>query len=181
MTSTENKIKATATMNNEANGIEISFTGKPSASVRETMKTFGFRWHNVKSVWYAKQTPERVKFAKSLEKANDLTSDDKPSKASDKPSKANKASDKASDKASVELINRLVTDNDMLYQIITELSQAVSELTSQVNALKSDKASDKPKRTRKAKADNMSEEDKDKARTLDEAKARAKREAKRNK
>lgn len=171
MTSTENKIKATATMNNEANGIEISFTGKPSASVRETMKTFGFRWHNIKSVWYAKQTPERVKFAKSLEKANDLTSDDKPSKsnkASDKPSKASEQTDK---------------DISALQQAVFELTAKVECQQALIESLQNqllNKVS-KPSKARKAKADNMSEEDKDKARTLEEAKARAKREAKRNK
>lgn len=52
--------------NNDLNGIEIKFESKPNAATLEALKNAGFRWHNVKKVWYAKQTPARVAFAQSL-------------------------------------------------------------------------------------------------------------------
>lgn len=54
------------TINQELNGIELSFEKKPSAAMLEEIKKQGFRWHHVKKIWYAKQTAERVTFAESL-------------------------------------------------------------------------------------------------------------------
>ncbi|AJA41504.1 hypothetical protein AXJ14_gp185 [Geobacillus virus E3] len=59
-------VKATYTINNELNGIEISFTSVPSEEVRNELKANGFRWSKYKKVWWAKQTPERLEFAKML-------------------------------------------------------------------------------------------------------------------
>lgn len=52
--------------NKELNGIEISFQSKPEASTIEALKGEGFRWHKVKKLWYAKQTPARVALAETL-------------------------------------------------------------------------------------------------------------------
>ena len=52
--------------NQELNGIEISFESKPEAATIEALKANGYRWHKVKKLWYAKQTPERVALAESL-------------------------------------------------------------------------------------------------------------------
>ena len=60
------EVKATYTLNEELNGIEITFTGVPSEEVRNELKANGFRWSKYKKVWYAKQTPERLEFAKML-------------------------------------------------------------------------------------------------------------------
>ena len=54
------------TMNSEHNGIELYFDEKPSAAIRTQMKSEGFRWHGVKKMWYAKQTPSRLKLATKL-------------------------------------------------------------------------------------------------------------------
>lgn len=56
----------TYTLNAEHNGIEISFDSIPSKETRETLKADGFRWHNMKKVWYAKQTAERLALAEKL-------------------------------------------------------------------------------------------------------------------
>lgn len=52
--------------NEERDGVEIVFPAKPSDEVRERMKALGFRWSRPQSLWYAKRTPERLAFAKSL-------------------------------------------------------------------------------------------------------------------
>ena len=54
------------TLNNDLDGIEISFDKKPNSNTLKALKSRGFRWHGVKKVWYAKQTDERLTFAKSL-------------------------------------------------------------------------------------------------------------------
>lgn len=56
----------TMAINNEFNGIELTFEGKPAEEIREAMKAAGFRWHRMKKLWYAKQNPERMELAKKL-------------------------------------------------------------------------------------------------------------------
>jgi len=53
-------------INQELNGIELSFDSKPCADVLEAVKGQGFKWHRVKKIWYAKQTAERLTFAQTL-------------------------------------------------------------------------------------------------------------------
>lgn len=57
---------AAYTLNQELNGIEISFNSKPDGATLDSLKNAGFRWHRVKKVWYAKQTDERLTLAASL-------------------------------------------------------------------------------------------------------------------
>ena len=59
-------MKATYTINSEKNGIEIKFSGKPETATLDTLKSEGFRWHRVKMIWYAKNTPERLTLAERL-------------------------------------------------------------------------------------------------------------------
>lgn len=59
-------VKATYTLNEQLNGIEITFNTVPSEEVRNELKTNGFRWSKYRKVWYAKQTAERLEFAKML-------------------------------------------------------------------------------------------------------------------
>lgn len=56
----------TVTLNEEKNGIEVSFESKPAPEVLAQIKAHGFRWFQPKKVWIAKQTPERLEFAQSL-------------------------------------------------------------------------------------------------------------------
>lgn len=57
---------ATITMNNEKNGIEIRFDGKPESSIIVALKENGFRWSGKQKMWYAKQSADRILFAESL-------------------------------------------------------------------------------------------------------------------
>lgn len=52
--------------NEEHHGIELKFAEKPSYAIREELKKNGFRWHNAKRVWYAKETPQRLEFARKF-------------------------------------------------------------------------------------------------------------------
>lgn len=56
----------TLTLNANLNGIELGFDNIPTQEIRNSLKELGFRWHNAKKIWYAKQTDERLNFAKSL-------------------------------------------------------------------------------------------------------------------
>lgn len=57
---------ATYTLNQELNGIEISFDSKPDTDTLTALKDAGYRWHKVKKIWYAKQTADRITLAESL-------------------------------------------------------------------------------------------------------------------
>jgi hypothetical protein len=49
--------------NQELNGIELYFESKPNQNIIDELKNNGFRWHNVKKCWYAKQTEKTLKLA----------------------------------------------------------------------------------------------------------------------
>lgn len=53
-------------LNQELNGIELSFESKPDKATLDSIKAQGFRWNGRKMVWYAKQTADRLTFAESL-------------------------------------------------------------------------------------------------------------------
>ena len=53
-------------LNEEKNGVEIYFTGKPSEEVRNNLKLNGFRWSKYNKCWYAKQNEDTLNFANSL-------------------------------------------------------------------------------------------------------------------
>lgn len=53
-------------INQELNGIEISFDAKPEAATLERLKANGYRWHRAKKVWYAKNTATRLELAKAI-------------------------------------------------------------------------------------------------------------------
>lgn len=61
---------ATLQLNKEHKGIEIIFSDRPDYSTRQKLKEYGFRWHNVKKLWYARQTDERMTFANALTGGN---------------------------------------------------------------------------------------------------------------
>ena len=56
----------TYAINQEHNGIEITFDVKPSETIRTSMKELGFRWHRQKQLWYAKKTQARLELAEKL-------------------------------------------------------------------------------------------------------------------
>ncbi len=52
---------------NEAlSGIEVIFDEKPDDEVRAALKEVGFRWHTIKKIWYAKETPARLEIAENI-------------------------------------------------------------------------------------------------------------------
>ena len=52
----------TVNRNEDKNGIELSFTEKPSESVRNFLKkVIKARWHWKKKIWYCKYSQERMK------------------------------------------------------------------------------------------------------------------------
>ena len=53
----------TMSINEALQGIELTFNEKPGEEIREKMKLAGFRWHRMKQLWYAKNTPERMALA----------------------------------------------------------------------------------------------------------------------
>lgn len=53
-------------LNDEHNGIEIYFDSIPEVSLRSQLKANGFSWHGGKKCWYAKQSTERLEFARIL-------------------------------------------------------------------------------------------------------------------
>lgn len=59
-------MNATITTNPEFNGIEISFAEKPARCTLDALKAQGFRWHNKKALWYAKNSPERMEAAQAI-------------------------------------------------------------------------------------------------------------------
>jgi len=50
-------IIATVRRNDEKQGIEIVFTGKPSAEIRQALKAGGFQYSSRQELWYAKRSP----------------------------------------------------------------------------------------------------------------------------
>lgn len=60
-------------MNQEQNGIEVSFDAKPDREVIEALKEAGFRWHHAKKLWYAKQTQDRINLVSMLSGTDDFS------------------------------------------------------------------------------------------------------------
>lgn len=54
-------------------GIELYFTGKPSAAIIERLKAAFFRWHSVKKCWYAKASDRTEKLAQELNDGDIMT------------------------------------------------------------------------------------------------------------
>lgn len=57
----------TITMNAALAGIEVSFDSKPIRATLDALKANGFRWNHMKKIWYAKNTPERMKAVQALD------------------------------------------------------------------------------------------------------------------
>jgi hypothetical protein len=52
--------------NEEKNGLELKFSGKPSEGTRELLKTNGFRWSKYSKVWYIKNSDSALMFTESF-------------------------------------------------------------------------------------------------------------------
>lgn len=59
-------MSATFTLNEQYKGIEVTFTEKPSRATLDALKAEGFRWHNARRLWYAKQSEKRLELVRSI-------------------------------------------------------------------------------------------------------------------
>ena len=55
-------------MNEELNGVELTFSQKPDTRILTTLKDAGFRWHRVKKVWYAKRSETTLQVIAELKR-----------------------------------------------------------------------------------------------------------------
>jgi hypothetical protein len=105
----------TITINNELNGIEVSFKNKPSQNVLDELKNNGFRWHFKKFLWYAKQTADRLAFVQALKPDNEITGTDQAVKQS--------------------TTNNKTIDKD---NILDKINKAIESLTAKIKGLSGD-------------------------------------------
>lgn len=54
-------------INPEFDGVEVYFPSKPSESTRDALKSAGYRWHNKKKCWYAKNTEKNLQALRAIE------------------------------------------------------------------------------------------------------------------
>lgn len=89
-------MNATIAINAEHKGIEISFDEKPARRTLDALKAQGFRWHNTKKLWYAKNSAERMNIATALVGAENYAAqirDEEPAEV-DLPAKTHEAAEK---------------------------------------------------------------------------------------
>jgi len=55
-------------LNDELKGIELYFDSKPIQNIIDSLKNVGYRWHNFKKCWYAKQNERTLTEAKKFSK-----------------------------------------------------------------------------------------------------------------
>lgn len=60
-------------MNEELNGVELTFSQKPDTRILITLKDAGFRWHRVKKVWYAKRSATTLQVIAELKEGSSGT------------------------------------------------------------------------------------------------------------
>ena len=71
-------MSVTMIRNQEHNGIELYFSEKPSQEILQQLKQdHHFRWSSKKKMWFAKETAERLAFAKQLAGEDSLVTDSK--------------------------------------------------------------------------------------------------------
>lgn len=102
----------TITSNPAFGSLEVVFTDKPSAAVRDALKALRFRWHSVKKCWYGYATEEQARAAIDGQTAS--------KDESKKPAKVDK-----------ELLRReysLVWDNEKMISHCLNKAAAVAEL-----------------------------------------------------
>lgn len=58
--------KARLVRNEEKHGIELYFKEVPRASIRNTLKANGYKWHATKNCWYSKATDKAEKIAAAI-------------------------------------------------------------------------------------------------------------------
>lgn len=51
----------------EFDGVEVYFPGKPAEATRTALKAAGYRWHNKKQCWYARNTEQHLQALRAIE------------------------------------------------------------------------------------------------------------------
>jgi len=120
--SDNNDLEMTVNFNDEKNGIELSFTGKPSEEVRKQLKDNGFRWHRVNKIWYTKDTEEKRGFVESLQSSEIIQDEVKKKETKVK-----------------------VDDNT---KELAQIEKQIASLDKKINALSGDYLTNTPKRMR---------------------------------
>lgn len=68
----ETNDNVTVKLNEELNGVELYFSGKPSEEIREQLKANGFRWSK-RGFWYAKQNTKTLAYIKGFKASEEVT------------------------------------------------------------------------------------------------------------
>lgn len=108
------QFSATYVINEEHNGIEISFSDKPGDIIRDELKKQGFRWHNMKKVWYAKNTEKRLELAERLASREERINEEKKQNR-EKAEKRLEAVKKAAEEAPLVIPSASFVDGGGLY------------------------------------------------------------------
>ena len=89
---------ATYSINKEHNGIEVIFDTKPARDVLDALKAEGFRWHNARRLWYAKNTEKRLSVVQKIAGGEKVEpASETPKKAANTAQKVNKYGVKVGD------------------------------------------------------------------------------------
>lgn len=129
-----NNMTATMNLNAVKNGIEITFTEKPSDVVRTALKDAGFRWGGKLGYWFAKNTEARMALANELCKPAE-------SKAEKKSKAQTKSESKA--KAKAEPKAKAQTKSDKKASAKPKKAESVEIPTADEHVLKLGELSDK--------------------------------------
>lgn len=62
----DENVTVSMNINEDKNGIELSFTGIPSKTTRELIKENGFKWSAFKKVWYIKKSESALSFTEAF-------------------------------------------------------------------------------------------------------------------
>lgn len=116
----------TITNNKQYNSIEISFTSKPSAEVREVLKSFRFRWHKARRIWYGYADAAKISEALEAVSASPIETTapaETPTPAAKAPAK------KAAEKINIEGLAEMAENNPMKWgaELAAQIRQALKE------------------------------------------------------
>lgn len=68
----------TSTINEEMNGVELTFSEKPDEKIRTELKKNGFKWSMKKKIWYATKNANTLTFAEELKNRLNVVEEKKP-------------------------------------------------------------------------------------------------------
>ena len=110
------------TANEEFKSIEIAFDGKPSAAVREALKSLRFRWHGIKKIWYGFADAEQLRHSIEQADSESLTESTEQPKQAKQPKKSGLAS--LWERCDVSALPGYGTENEMKKAVREEARKA---------------------------------------------------------